>query len=226
MPLPERPATPRQLDELVRTKTRRSVPFRLDDAALSYQVLPAEGRGVNLLVAVARRAIVERFEAALAPLGVRVGLVDLATPNLLNLLRPRLARESADGRDAALLNCAWNHFSLVILRRGNLIFFRCKTLSLEHEPVRAPNGELTREVASSLSYYREKLEGQGIGTVLVRAVGTSTEQVAERLRALDVGAVVPIDPASAVELPAARAVDPALLHRMAPALGAAAGRGR
>ncbi len=94
--LPERPAGPRELDELVRAKMRRAVPFRLEDASLTYQVLPGEEQDVGVLVVLVHRALVERLEAAVEEAGARPGLIDLATPNLLNIARTEID-ELGDG---------------------------------------------------------------------------------------------------------------------------------
>jgi type IV pilus assembly protein PilM len=220
--LPERPASQRQLDELVRSKMRRAVPFRLEEAAISYQVLPVDGRQVALLVLLTPRQLIDRFEQAFAALGARVGLIDIATPNLINLCRQRLEVASRDGKDVALLNCASNYFSLVIVRNGRLIFFRCKTLSPEGEAVKVGNGFLVREVASSLSYYREKLDGKGIESVLVRGLGVSVDEVAEKLRELDLGEVESIGASVDVDLAPGQRLDSSLAMRLAPAFGAAA----
>jgi len=221
--LPERPATNRQLDELVRARMRRSVPFRLDEAALSYQLFPGEGRQVAVLVLLARRMLVERLEQALAPLGVRAGLIDISTPNLLNLCRQRLAAASEGGRDVALLNCATSYFSLVIVRGGRLIFFRCKSIG-EGAAGANGNGVLVREMAGSLSYYRDKLAGRGLSTVLVRSLVGPYEEVAAKLRQLELPDVEPVRPADELDL--GQRLDPALALRLGPALGAALGRGR
>ena len=37
--LPEKPASSKQLDEIVRFKMKRAVPFRLEEASMAYQVL-------------------------------------------------------------------------------------------------------------------------------------------------------------------------------------------
>src|SRR5258705_5885813 len=53
--LPERPATRKLLREMLRFKLRRSVPFRLEDAAISSYAIPGPGPEVHLLVAVMLR---------------------------------------------------------------------------------------------------------------------------------------------------------------------------
>jgi Tfp pilus assembly PilM family ATPase len=220
--LPERPPSRRQLEEAIRFKMRRAVPFRLTEAALSYQVLTG-GRGpVEILVALTRRAVVERFEQALGSLGCRLGLVDLCTPNVLNLCRAQVEAAARDGGDVALLNCTRTYFSLVLVRAGRLIFFRCKTLAAANGA--SPNGALAREVASSLSYYEEKLGGQGLGTTLVRTVATPFDELARQLADLPLGRVRPVDLTDAVSTVDGRRLEPEMALRFAPILGLAAGR--
>ena len=221
--LPERPPSRKQLEEAVRFKMRRSVPFRLRDAALSYQVIPGEGKSVTILVALIRRSLVQRCEQALEAIGARPGLIDLCTPSLLNLCREELAAAAPSG-DVALLNCAQNYFSLVIFRGERLIFFRCKTYSMRAEPPAEVNGLLAREVDYSLSYYEEKLSGEGIGTLLVRSADNPVEQVTGDLNGLDVKQVQPIDPVVAIPSADGQKVDSPTAQRIAPALGAAGGR--
>ena len=221
--LPERPPSRKQLEEVVRFKMRRSVPFRLREATLSYQIIPSEGRSVAILVALIRRNLIERYEQALEAIGAKPGLIDLCTPSLLNLCRKELAAAALKG-DVALLNCAQNYFSLVIFRDGRLIFFRCKTFSMHADQPAEVNGLLAREVDYSLSYYEEKLSGGGLGTLLVRSADKPVEEVASDLIGLDVKHVQPIDPVLSVPSADGRKIDSPTAQRIAPALGAAAGR--
>ena len=222
--LPERPASARQLEELVRAKMRRSVPFRLDDARLSYQPLAGPAGEFAVLVVLVRRALVERLEGVLESLGARPGLIDICTPNLINLCREQLVQRSRSDGDAALLNCAGNYFSLVIVRDGRLIFFRCKTFAPAEHQSSGPNGMLVREVSNSFSYYREKLAGEGVRTVLVRTVSEPFEQIAERLGGLGCECVERIDPTAILTLGEDVNLDPERAQRIAPAIGAVAGR--
>jgi Tfp pilus assembly PilM family ATPase len=221
--LPERPPSRRQLEEVIRFKVRRGVPFRMADAVMSYQLLPGEGKGVSILVALLRRALVERYEHALEALGARPGLVDLCTPNLLNLCRDRMEAAGAEG-DVALLNCAGNYFSLAIVRNSRLVFMRCKTYSMSEGEPRPVNGLLARELGYSLSYYEEKLEGEGIRNLLVRSVTTPFDELRPDLEALRAERVELLDPAAAVETEDGTGFEPELAQRLAPALGAVLGR--
>jgi hypothetical protein len=179
-----------------------------------------------VLVVLVRRSLVERFERALESLGARAGLVDISTPNLMNLYRGAVNGAARNGGDAGLLNCARNYFSLVLVRDGRLIFFRCKTFGIDEAIHRGPNGVLVREIASSLSYYREKLDGETVGRIFVRSISAPFDEIAGRLTALGVTDVQPLDPQREVELDEGVSLDAAMAQQLAPALGAALGRSR
>jgi type IV pilus assembly protein PilM len=223
--LPDRPASRKQLDEIIRFKLRRAVPFRLEEATLSYQVLPGEGRGVDVLVILLRKFVIEQYETALANAGTRVGLVDVCTPNLLNLARDRIAQLGEGGGDVALFNFASGYFTLVILRQGRIIFYRCKSIVRPDDNGSVDAGRtLEREIQNSLAYHQEKLGGEGLRATLVRSVGFPLADVEARLDALGISNVEAVDPSRQIALPDGARLDPVVGQRIAPAVGAAAGR--
>jgi len=223
--LPERPATRKLLREMLRFKLRRSVPFRLEEAAISSWALPGPGPELNLLVAVMLRSVVEQYEAAFEAAGATPGLVDLCTPSVFNLARPAIAQAVAAGSDAALLNCTRNYFTLMIMQGDRVVFFRCKTYAGGEEE--DPSGRLAvmaRELTSSFSYYTEKLGGQGVGTVFVRAVSPGLDEVVPVLSRIGVASVRAIDAAFGLDPSAGKRFEPLDGQRLAPALGTAVGR--
>jgi len=112
------------------------------------------------------------------------------------------------------------------LRDQRLIFFRCKTFAIGDELPGGPNGVLVREVANSFAYYREKLEGRGIRSVLVRSASSPTGELSERLRELGCDDVELVDPTSRFEPGEGVTIDDSTAQRIAPAIGAALARGR
>ena len=223
--LPERPPNRRQLLEVIRFKMHRAVPFRFSEAALSFQIIPGKGPGLSVLVALMRRELVERYERILEGVGARPGLVDLCTPNLLNLCRERVNTLSSTGADVALLNCTANYFSLIIMRQGQLIFYRCKNYSFGGSQRESREEILAREISGSISYYREKLEGERVGAMLVRAVETTYETLQGVLEDLQLESVELIDPTAKLGVSDGGSIDPQHMQRLAPAIGAAVGRG-
>jgi Tfp pilus assembly PilM family ATPase len=225
MSLPERPPTRRHLDEMVRFKLRKSVPFRMEEATISYQVLPSHDKETHLLVALMLRSVVEQYEQVLEAAGARPGRVDLSTLSLFNLCRRDIAKAAAGDRDVALLNCARGYFSLLIVRGQRLLFYRSKSLAPGDELREAVEPVLNREVAASVSYYQEKLGGQAVTTTFVRDVTAPPGTRNGSLEALGLGTVVPVDPAASLALVGGLRLDPEAGQRIAPAVGAAIGRG-
>ena len=223
--LPERPGSRKQLTELIRFRLRRSIPFRLDDAVVSYQMLPSQGTEITVLVALMLRSVIEQYERVFKAVGARPCLVDLCTPNLVNLCRTRLVEASEGPRDVALLNCSATYFSLLILRGERLVFYRCKSYAVGNGDGHGRNGVLAREVNNSLSYYQEKLGGEGIDSVFVRSIGKPVEEMIRVLEPFSFREVAPVDPTSALSLAEGLRLDPEVAQRIAPAVGAAAGRG-
>jgi type IV pilus assembly protein PilM len=219
--LPERPSSARQLSEVVRFKLRRAVPFRLEDAVVSHQYLGGDGEDAVVLVAVAPRAAVEPFEKLVAALGARPGWVGLSTLMLVDAQRDALDAASAGAGDAALLNCTSGYFSLALVRRGRLIFFRCKSYGAAEEGETADM--MARELTSSFSYYQEKLSGTGIGTAWVRTVTQPFVEIEATLGRLGVERVEAMDLDAVVTVPAALGIDPQTLGVAAAAVSAAAG---
>lgn len=230
--LPEKPQGRKQLEEVLRFKLRRSVPFRLDEAAVSFQVLHETPGEVSVLAAVMLRSVVEQYEGAVVKAGGTPGLVDLCTPALVNLCRKDLDEATRGGSDAALVNAAKGYFSLVIVRGGRIVFFRCKSyVTVDHgvEPGEdeAPvtNGNpLARELATSISYYQDKLAGLDLGTAFVRTVSTPHDEIAEILQRQGIGRIERVDPSEALGLGSGLKLDPEAAQRVAPCVGAAAGR--
>jgi len=225
--LGERPASRKEALELVRWKLRKTVPFRVEDAHIDYQVFaaPGDGKGFTCLATVVLQSILDQYEELFRALGLHPGLIDLSTFNLANLYRPVLGELE---EDAFLLNVTGSFFALMILRQGTPIFYRAKSYAFADDSARDPRQALvTREVGSSLAYYRERLLGVGPARVFLRCTDLDLDGVAGELQERLGVAIEAIDPSQVVKI-VPRDADPKAhrraLQQIAPALGAALGR--
>ncbi|HXE79935.1 MAG TPA: pilus assembly protein PilM [Vicinamibacterales bacterium] len=204
------------LTELIRWQTRKSVPFRAEDGQLTFAPAgPPDSTAGEFAVVLARRDIVAEYESLCADAGVQVGVVDLATFNVINAV---LAAGAPDA-DWLLVNAAGDYLSLAIMRGSRLLFYR-------H---RGSEGADSLEdiVHQTAMYYEDRLSGRGFSRVVLAngwrsgdrpASGEPTpvrRQLEQRLQTR----VDNVDPRPAVSLADRISVQPAILDALAPAVG-------
>jgi type IV pilus assembly protein PilM len=186
------PAKAEDLGQLIRWQVKKSVPFPLEQAQVTWTrgATDASG-GVEFVVAIARRDIIEEYEAVCQAANAQAGLVDLATLNLINLALigdPSLAGSASgigagrgnagaaaqgvhDGSPAdpaAALPIDWllvhvgaDSSTVAIVRGAQVLFFRNRPADAE--------GHLNDLVHQSAMYYEDRLGGPGFSRVLVAA---------------------------------------------------------
>lgn len=154
------PAKPEDLAQLVRWQVRKTVPFGLEQAQVTWTRGVADPTGVDYVVTVARQDIVADYEQAVAAAGVQVGLVNLATFNVANLV---LAADGAapTAGDWLLVHVTPDASTMVIVRDGALLLFRHRPLDGE--------GSLADLGHQTAMYYEDRLNGQGLARVVIAA---------------------------------------------------------
>ena len=209
------PSRLQDLDQLVRWQVRKTAPFSVDAAQLSYLRAARSSDGQDFVVSIARRDIIEGYESVCAEVGAHAGIVDLATFNVINAV---IAGSEAPAGDWLLVNVAADYASIAILRGEDLIFFRNRTSETD--------GTLVDLVHQAGMYYEDRLGGAGFGRVLLTgAAGGGSRQTAEveRIRhSLEerLGRTVePVDPRRAAAVTDRISVAPALLDTLTPLVG-------
>jgi len=208
------------LAALVSWQVRKSAPFPIDAAQMSY-VAGAEVDGAReFVVTLARRDIVAEYEAACQEAGLHTGVVDLATFNLVNAV---LAAGGPSQGDALLVNLAPDYLTVVILRDGQLMFYRHRGSE--------GDGSLADVVHQSAMYYEDRLGGRGFSRAILAGAGRAAAAAAPGVAALDIDgvrrqlesrlgtSVEMIDPRPAITLTDRIAASPALLDTLAPVVG-------
>ena len=206
------PARRDDLDQLVRWQLRKSAPFAIDEACVTYSAgtRPAAG-GAELIVVLARRDVIEEYERVCTDAGVYAGLVDLSTLSVINLF---LASAGTPSGDWLVVHMRPEYTSIAIMRGDDVIFFRNK-----------PEGSdetLTDVVHQTAMYYQDRLSGQGFTRVLLGGSGHVAGAVETARRSLEerLGVTVePIDPTRLTPLPDRISVTPDLTDILAPLAG-------
>ena len=208
------PARTSDLDQLVRWQVRKSAPFAIEDAQVTYVPGLRHTDGQEFVVSLARRDIVEEYEGLCAEAGCHAGLVDLATFNVVNAV---LAGSTPPAADWLLVNVAADSASIALLRGPHLIFFRNRASDTE--------GTLADLVHQTAMYYVDRLQGAGLARVVLSGAAAGAarpadlEQVRRSLEDRLAARVETVDPRAAVSLTDRISVAPALLDTLAPLVG-------
>jgi hypothetical protein len=203
------------LEQLVRWQVRKTAPFPIEEAQVSFVRGLSGADEHEFIVSVARRDVVAEYEGICAEAGAHAGLVDLSTFNVINAV---LAAGTAPTADWLLVNIAADSASIAVMRGPHLILFRNRAADTE--------GTLADLVHQTTMYYEDRLKGGGFArVVLAGATSAGAAQAAdvERLRrSLEervATTVEPIDPRAAAGLTDRITATPTLLDTLAPLVG-------
>ncbi len=211
------PARAGDLDQLVRWQVRKTAPFPIDDAQISYVPGLKAADGQEFIVSLAKRSVVEEYEGLCASAGAHAGIVDLATFNVINAALAAMPPTTGPS-DWLLVHVAPDYASIAILRGADLIFFRNRATDGE--------GTLADVVHQTAMYYEDRLQGTGFARAfLTGATGANARQSAdaeELRRTLQERLQKPIemiDASRAAALTDRISASPSLLDTLAPLVG-------
>ena len=205
------PAKHDDLDQLIRWQVKKSAPFPVEDASLTYSPGARSGTGGEFIVVVARREIIAGYERVCQDAGMHAGLVDLATLSVVNLV---LGDGSAPSGDWLIVHMRPEYTSIVIVRNGDVIFYRNRGEGEEDA--------LADVVHQTTMYYQDRLAGQGFTRVLLGGIGRTIGAVAAARRGLEerlATAVEPIDPTRTAALTDRLQATPELMAALAAPVG-------
>src|SRR5882762_7809747 len=209
------PARAADLDQLVRWQVRKTAPFAIEDAQVSYVPGQRAQDGQEFIVSLARRDVVEEYESLCAEAGAHAGIVDLATFNVVNAV---LASAAPPAADWLLVNVAADYASIAILRGPHPIFFRNRIADAD--------GTLADLVHQTAMYYEDRLKGAGFARVVLAGASSAggrhegdIEEFRRNLQERLATTVEAVDPRGAAALTDRITAAPPLLDTLAPLVG-------
>jgi type IV pilus assembly protein PilM len=205
------PSRREDLNQLIRWQVKKSTPFPVDDACLTYTPGAQSANGSEFVVVIARREIVREYEAVCEQVGIEAGLIDISTFGVINLF---LSSNLAAAGDWLVVHMRPEYTSIAILRRDDLLFFRNR--------VEGDAEALEDVVHQTAMYYQDRLDGRGFSRILLGGIGRLQGEVDLARRNLEarMGTVVePIDPTRGAALTDRIQATPELMATLSPLVG-------
>jgi type IV pilus assembly protein PilM len=206
------PASRDDLDQLIRWQVKKSAPFPIEEASLTWTPGSQAIDGAHeFVVALARRDVIREYESACESAGLHAGLVDLSTFSVVNCY---LAGGRVPTGDWLVVQVRSDYTSIAIMRGGDVIFFRNRG--------EGEGDALADLVHQTTMYYQDRLSGQGFTRVLVGGTGRPGGDLEMARRGLEERLGVPvetIDPTRVAMLTDRITVTRDVMARLAPLVG-------
>jgi Tfp pilus assembly PilM family ATPase len=160
------PPRPDDLDRFMRWQLKKSTPFAIEDAQVSYFPVGGPGGAAPTMMAgvVSRRDVIAEYEAVASAVGVHAGIVDLASFNVMNAI---VGVGGQVAGDWLLVHLAAEATSLAIIRGDQLMFYRHRT-AVDEESL----GSLVHQTAM---YHEDRLGGGDFARVWLSGGGAATD---------------------------------------------------
>jgi type IV pilus assembly protein PilM len=111
------PSDAKEQLSLIRFRIRKSVPFDIESAAVSYCAQPAVDKKCDVVVVVAPLEVISRYEAPFRAAGLNPGLVTPSSLAALNLVQ--------DGGITVVAKVTGRVLTVLVLQNGRLKLVRC-----------------------------------------------------------------------------------------------------
>ena len=139
---------------IIRFRLRKLVPFEVDDAAISYQLMPGKPGLVRVIAAVSPAAVLAEYESAVREAGYEPGAV---LPSTLAALAA-----VGSGEPALVINRNGSSVTTAITRQNELLLHRTLELTekdwLPEENSFHAAEELQQSVSVAVAYFEDTLE--------------------------------------------------------------------
>lgn len=181
----EFPAGEPERDALLRFRLRKSVPFHIEEAQVSYSIQLTEANHMEVLAVAIARPILAEYEDIIAAAGFRIGLVAPSSIAALPLfVRTVLAMEKKSARSLTLVaKLAGSIMTVLLLQESHIRVVRCLDLASEGSPLLDWDAasESILDLLQQTAAYAEDLIGQPIDRLLVCGWGSEGETLAQTI---------------------------------------------
>jgi len=169
------PDKPRDALSLVKWRLKKSVPFSMESAAVSYFV-QRQGKTLQVVAVATPLAVLRQYESLAEGAGLRPRSVTLSTLAALSLAPP--APQASDGILVAKCSPPW--FTTAILQEGHLRLFRTVGMETEDGGQLSPS-RVIEGIYPSVVYFQDNFGG-ALRRACLSGMGSNRAAIEESLR--------------------------------------------
>lgn len=166
----EFPAGEEERIALLRFRLRKSVPFHVEDASVTYAVQTQEPKHIEVLVVAIARPILVEYESVLTEAGYRVGLVLPSTLAALPLF------VSSQSGLSLVMKTAGTTLSVLLLQGGRVRLARCLDLAAGEESTEYADESVVDLVQQTAAFAEDQI-GAKVDRILLCGFGPRTETI-------------------------------------------------
>ena len=162
----EKPSkNPDEQRTFIRWKLKKSIPFDVDNAQVAYNIIgpSRSGTGVDMIVALSPRSVVQEYEKLFDSMDIHAGIVLPSTLAVLNLLEVPAA-------DMLFLKVSSDCMTTTVFQNRRVQFYR-----------RVTDVSLYDAIYPTILYYQDKLGGKDLTQLYVCGYGTDLREELEEI---------------------------------------------
>ncbi len=153
---------------LIRFRLRKTVPFHVEEAKVSYSVQFTEAKRIEVLAVAIAQPILTEYESLFIEAGYRVGMV---TPSLLAALR--LCSPAKQGL-TVLAKSAGSQLSVLLIEKGRVRLVRCVDFGDTESGMVRPELHVLPTLQQTFAYAEDQI-GKPVSQLLLCGFGSETD---------------------------------------------------
>jgi len=176
----EHTTSKKEADRLIQWKLRKSVPFPIELAKVSWMVMSADpvDKKMNILVTLIKKEIVEQYEKIAQSVDASIALVDIPFFNFVNYLRFTSPGAVIKEQDFIAINHNGTYLTIGLFSGGDLSLFKCRVI--QHKATgnyEEYKKEIVKELHPLVMYYFDQIGRKDLKTVFIKAGNQAMQEV-------------------------------------------------
>lgn len=205
------PDSKKEIEQLILWRMKKALPLPADAIKLDFISYKTSDGNFDVTASLASRQILREYEDILKELGLRPRLVNIASLNALRTF------ETAIPKSSLFVELSESSLGMAAIDEGRLGFFRSK--EVEGSLDKVTSDKVTREIASTLAYFRATFPEKEISTICFHSSIPGSEEIIKDLEAGVEGSIINLSISDCISKK--QAEQTSLDEHLAPAIGGA-----